>query len=104
MTTSGTVQVNPTQLRSAAQDSSAIQTSISNILTTLQNSLNSQKADPWGNDSFGDKFANGSDGYIAVSKNMLSGISDMASTFGSIASGQVQAADELTDADNGSAT
>ncbi|WP_216895776.1 hypothetical protein [Nocardia alni] len=104
MTTAGPVQVNPTELRAAAKDSSDIQTSITNVLSTLQNSLTMSNKAPWGNDSFGHKFANGSSGYLAVRDNLFSGLSGMASTFGSIASGQNEAADELSDADNGNAT
>ncbi len=104
MTTAGSVQVNPTQLLAAAKDSSDIQTSITNVLSTLQNSLTMSNKAPWGNDEFGHKFAEGSSGYLAVRDNLFSGIGDMAGTFGSIASGQTQAAGELSGADNGSAT
>lgn len=100
--TTPTIDINPGQLRTAAQDSTVIEGNIAQVLATLQASLNG-KGSPWGNDSFGNKFANGDKGYIAASKNVLSAVSDMGTTFGAIAQGQVQAADGLTSADTGSA-
>jgi len=102
MTSPSSIQINPGLLRTAAQDSSAIKDNIAQVLATLQSSLNA-KGSPWGKDSFGDKFANGDKGYVASSKNVLSAVSDMGTTFDSIAQGQVQAADELSAADTGSA-
>ena len=102
MTSPSTIQINPGLLRTAAQDSSAIKDNIAQVLATLQSSLNA-KGSPWGKDSFGDKFANGDKGYVAASKNVLSAVSDMGTTFDSIAQGQVQAADQLSSADTGSA-
>jgi len=102
MTAPSSIQVNPGRLRTAAQDSGTINSNIAQALATLQSSL-SAKGSPWGSDSFGGKFANGDQGYIAVSKNLLSAVSDMGTTFGSIEQGQLQAADELASADAGSA-
>jgi len=102
MTSPSSIQINPGQLRTAAQDSSAVKDNIAQVLATLQSSLNA-KGSPWGKDSFGNKFANGDKGYIAASKNVLSAVSDMGTTFDYIAQGQVQAADQLTAADSGSA-
>ncbi|MBU3065297.1 hypothetical protein KO481_27690 [Nocardia sp. NEAU-G5] len=102
MTSPSAVQLDPSLLRAAAQDSGAIKDNIAQVFANLQASLNA-KGSPWGKDSFGDKFANGDKGYVAVSKNVLSAVSDMGTTFDSIAQGQVQAADELSAADAGSA-
>ncbi len=97
------VEINPGQLRTAAADCDRIHGAINDALTQLQSVLNA-KGKPWGDDSFGHKFANGDKGYIAVSQNLLSGIGDLAGTFGSFASGQRQAADELSAADTGNPT
>lgn len=102
MTSPAIIEIHPDRLRTAANDSSAIKDNIAQVLATLQSSLNA-KGSPWGNDSFGHKFANGDKGYVAVSKNVLSAVSDMSTTFDSIAQGQVQAADELSATDAGSA-
>ncbi|WP_067667188.1 hypothetical protein [Nocardia miyunensis] len=94
------VEINPEQLRTAASDCDRIHSSVLSTLKTLRTAVDAEQA-PWGNDSFGKKFADGDKGYIAVSKNLLEGINDLATTFGTFASGQREAADELSNADTG---
>ncbi len=96
------VEINPDQLRTAASDCDRIHGSIVTALRNLQSAVDAEQA-PWGNDSFGKKFADGDKGYLAVSKNLLDGINDLATTFGTFASGQREAADELNNADTGHA-
>lgn len=94
------VEINPDQLRTAAADCDRIHGSVLTALKNLQTAVDAKQA-PWGNDSFGKKFAGGEKGYSAVSKNLLEGINDLATTFGTFASGQREAADELSNADTG---
>jgi uncharacterized protein YukE len=97
------VEINPDQLRTAASDCEGIHGKILDTLNTLKSAINAKQT-PWGNDSFGHKFADGDKGYIAVSQNLLDGMNDLATTFDSFASGQRQAADSLSDADTGNAS
>ncbi|MTE11534.1 hypothetical protein [Nocardia aurantiaca] len=50
---------------------------------------------PWGNDSLGNQFANGDQGYLASKKNILEGASNMAGTFANFSQSQKDSADEL---------
>ncbi|MBY8856539.1 hypothetical protein K7711_08635 [Nocardia sp. CA2R105] len=96
------VEINPEQLRTAASDCDRIHSAILTAMKSLQTAVDAKQA-PWGSDSFGKKFADGEKGYVAVSKNLLDGINDLATTFGTFASGQREAADELSNADTGNA-
>ncbi|MQY24075.1 WXG100 family type VII secretion target [Nocardia macrotermitis] len=96
------IEINPGQLRTAATDCDNIHSSVLNVLNNLKAATSGTQT-PWGNDSFGKKFAEGDKGYISVSKNLLDGVNDLATTFGAFASGQREAADELTNADTGQA-
>jgi hypothetical protein len=89
------VEVDPAQLKVAALTSESIQQRIQQSLTRLQSTLTSDGT-PWGNDSFGKKFAEGDQGYLVASENLTAGLTQMSSTFGDFAKGQREAADGLT--------
>ncbi|WP_378737183.1 WXG100 family type VII secretion target [Nocardia brasiliensis] len=95
------VAVDPEQLRRAAKQAALVQERIDGTLRKLQASL-AAAGPAWGNDSFGDKFANGEKGYLAARDNLTKGTETMAKTFGDVSSGQEQAADHLSgqEADN----
>jgi hypothetical protein len=56
-----------------------------------------QNKQPWGNDSFGEKFINGNnnDGYGSSKPNLLDGVDGIGGTFVAIATGQTDAVNEL---------
>ncbi|WP_405167261.1 WXG100 family type VII secretion target [Nocardia sp. NBC_01499] len=85
------VEVDTDQLRGAAKHSAAIHDRIDNVLTTLLGKLTATGA-AWGTDSTGKKFADGDKGYLAAHDNLVGGIKGMATTFGTVADGQRDAA------------
>ncbi|MGW5105795.1 hypothetical protein [Nocardia sp. NPDC004123] len=50
---------------------------------------------PWGDDSLGNQFANGDQGYLASKKNILEGATNMAGTFANFSKSQKDSADKL---------
>lgn len=75
---------------------------VNGILATLENSL-SDKGPAWGDDSYGGTFADGAQGYIAAHANLHDGIRNMATTLGSYADGQDEAATTLEQMDHANA-
>ncbi|MFI5782294.1 hypothetical protein [Nocardia sp. NPDC051570] len=96
------VEVDTNRLRQAAGDCDRIHDSIQRTLGTLRAAV-AAAGTPWGNDSFGNKFAKGDKGYVAARDNLLVGIDQMASTFGEYASGQRSAADSMDAMESGNA-
>lgn len=87
------VNVDPDQLRAAAQKTQHVSDRISDTLCTLQSAADGLGS-PWGNDSYGSQFANGTknNGYLAAVATLHSltrGLSDHAGTH---ADGQVDSA------------
>ncbi|MBU3065392.1 hypothetical protein KO481_28175 [Nocardia sp. NEAU-G5] len=70
MSTAGTVEVLPDRLSKAADEMYALAGDMDTIVQTLFNTLASVGT-PWGQDSYGDKFANGTTGYLAVKQNLI---------------------------------
>ncbi|APA97429.1 hypothetical protein [Nocardia seriolae] len=75
---------------------------VNRILATLEGSLSAAGA-AWGEDSYGSTFADGDQGYVAAHANLRDGIRNMATTLGSHASGQREAADTLERMNHGNA-
>jgi WXG100 family type VII secretion target len=67
------LSVNPDDLRTAAANVADISSEMKQVLSTLKGQL-AALGSPWGNDSTGDQFANGSDGYLAQVDNVDSSI------------------------------
>lgn len=88
------VEVDTQQLRRAAGDCDRIHDSITRTLGTLRATVGGSGT-PWGNDSFGSKFAQGEKGYLAARENLLAAIDQMATTIGDYGTGQRKAADDL---------
>lgn len=99
---SGSVEVDTNQLRKAAVESDGIHDSLTRTLSTLRGVV-SGGGSPWGNDSFGKKFADGDKGYLAARENLLAAIEQMATTFGGYANGQRSAADTMDAMEAGNA-
>lgn len=95
------VEVNPDQLAIAAGISQDLGDSIQGIGGRLRERLggleDEQNRQPWGNDSFGEKFVNGTnnDGYGVSKPNLLDGVDGIGGTFVAIATGQNDAVNEL---------
>ncbi|MFJ9366289.1 WXG100 family type VII secretion target [Nocardia sp. NPDC101769] len=96
------VGVTPAQLRGAAGRMRALEDRVDGILATLERSL-AQRGMAWGDDSYGSAFADGAQGYSAAHSNLHDGIRNMATTLGSYAQGQDEAADSLERMDHGNA-
>ncbi|MEU4839851.1 hypothetical protein [Nocardia testacea] len=95
------VEVDPDRLATAAGISQELGDSILGVGRRLRERLDGledeQNRQPWGNDSFGEKFVNGSnnDGYGTSEPNLLDGVDGIGGTFVAIATGQNDAVDEL---------
>ncbi|WP_433561957.1 WXG100 family type VII secretion target [Nocardia sp. CA-151230] len=96
------VGVSPGQLRGAAGQMQDLENRVNGILATLEQAL-SAKGAVWGDDSYGSTFADGGQGYTAAHANLRDGLRNMATTLGSYASGQNEAADTLERMDHGNA-
>ncbi|MFE3059332.1 WXG100 family type VII secretion target [Nocardia sp. NPDC059239] len=96
------VGVTPDRLRSAAGQMQDLESRVNGILATLEQAL-SAKGAAWGDDSYGSTFADGGQGYAAAHANLRDGLRNMATTLGSYASGQNEAADTLERMDHGNA-
>jgi hypothetical protein len=70
MSTTGTVEVLPDQLNKAAGEMYALAGDLDAIVQTLSTTLASLGT-PWGQDSYGKKFADGVTGYLAVKQNLI---------------------------------
>ncbi len=96
------VEVDTDKLRKAAGDCDRIHDSIQHALTALRGAV-AGGGTPWGDDSFGNKFAKGDKGYIAARDNLLAGIDKISSTFREYADGQRGAADSMDRMEHGNA-
>jgi WXG100 family type VII secretion target len=67
------LSVNPDDMRTAAANVADISSEMKQVLSTLKGQL-AALGSPWGNDSTGDQFANGSNGYLAQVDNVDSSI------------------------------
>ncbi|WP_024800401.1 hypothetical protein [Nocardia sp. BMG51109] len=91
----GRVEVDPDQLRDAAQLSEDLAKQIRDTAQRLESTLagvESGANQPWGDDSMGKKFSEGDKGYKASRKNLQEGLGGIATTFQEIADGQRDAA------------
>ncbi|PXX71427.1 hypothetical protein DFR70_101850 [Nocardia tenerifensis] len=95
-----TVEVDTNQLRHAAGGCDHIHDSITRTLGTLRAAVNGNGT-PWGNDSFGNKFAQGTKGYVVARDNLLAAVDQMATTFGEYGRGQREAADKMDAMEDG---
>lgn len=96
------VGVTPEKLRGAAGRMGDLRDRVSSILSTLETSL-AAKGAAWGGDGYGSTFTdgpNGNDGYTAAHTNLNTGLGDMATTLGSYAKGQYDAATLLEKQDD----
>lgn len=95
------VEVDPDKLATAAGISQEIADSVLGVGRRLRDRLggleNDQTKQPWGNDTFGEKFLNGNnnDGYGSSKPNLLDGVDGIGRTFEVIATGQNDAVTEL---------
>ncbi|WP_067819137.1 hypothetical protein [Nocardia inohanensis] len=87
-------------LTKASQKTGKVRDNIERIIDTLESSTASRGA-PWGDDSLGNGFAGGDQGYIASRKNMLEGGGNMAGTFGNFSKGQSDSAAKLQRMEDG---
>ncbi|MCU1643452.1 MAG: hypothetical protein JWN03_3727 [Nocardia sp.] len=90
-------------LRTAAGKTAAVQDGIQQVVNTLVSSSDS-RGEPWGDDSLGNQFANGANGYTKSKTNILEGANNMAGTFGNFSQGQLDAVTKLTNMDQGNAS
>ncbi|MGV9674398.1 hypothetical protein ACWDSJ_03880 [Nocardia sp. NPDC003482] len=101
------VQVDPQQLRSAAEVTADLATKVRKVGSDLRTALAGIESDggnrPWGNDKTGKKFADGDKGYKKARDNLLSGTDGMGETLEQFANGQRTAANFLGTTDSGSA-
>ncbi|GAA5067095.1 hypothetical protein [Nocardia callitridis] len=88
------ISVDTGKLRGAAAISGGVGDRIGAILTELEG-VTGGDGTPWGNDSFGKKFADGANGYVAARENLTGAVGGMAKTFNDIEAGQSDAANEL---------
>lgn len=88
------VHVDPELLRVAAQKVQHVSDRINDALDTLQSSADSLGS-PWGNDSYGNQFANGTNnnGYLAASNTLHSLVAGLRDHSSSHAAGQHTSAD-----------
>ncbi|AYF75206.1 hypothetical protein D7D52_16540 [Nocardia yunnanensis] len=89
----------PEQLRGAAGQMAALRDRVDGIRANLEKAL-SAKGIAWGADSYGGTFADGDQGYLAAHRNLADGLAKTATTLGSYAGGQVEAADVLAHTDH----
>lgn len=92
----GQIELDPTKLKAAAERSKSIADAVRTARTILVQTL-TINGNPWGSDSFGDKFAKGDQGYVAARDGLLVGMTDLAGTFEQIYKGQVGAANSFAD-------
>ncbi|MFI2338150.1 hypothetical protein ACH474_32660 [Nocardia rhamnosiphila] len=95
------VEVDPDGLAIAAGIAQELGDSILGVGSRLRERLGAledeQNRQPWGNDSYGEKFVNGNnnDGYGTSKPNLLDGVDGIGGTFVAIATGQTDAVNEL---------
>ncbi len=88
------VEVTPAQLRGAAAHMGELRDRVGAILLNLESSL-ATKGAPWGDDGYGQPFADGSGGqpgYLAARENLTTGLRNVRTTLDSYSDGQYRAA------------
>jgi hypothetical protein len=94
-----TVQVSPEKLRSASVKTADVADRLNEVINTLSAALAS-RGNCWGNDSIGNQFANGNNGYLETKNNMITGTGQFKDTFNSYAKGQSDSANSLEGSDH----
>ncbi|MQY24986.1 hypothetical protein [Nocardia aurantia] len=100
--TSGAIVVYPDRLADAGRRLSgsgtgSAQGELAAIVGDLTTRLDNYGSQTWGDDSYGKKFADGHDGYLAARDNLLTGGTEMAAAIGSVGRGLIAAAGNFTD-------
>lgn len=90
-------------LRTAASKTDAVREGVQQVVNTLVSSAEA-RGDCWGDDSMGNQFANGKNGYLASKTNILDGANNMAGTFANFSQGQTDSANQLAAMDHTNAT
>ncbi|MCX4093064.1 hypothetical protein [Nocardia sp. alder85J] len=98
---SGSIVVYPGKLADAGRQlsgsgSATAQGQLAAIVGDLTTALHNYGSQTWGDDSYGKKFADGKEGYVAARDDLLSGGSDMASVIGSVGRTLIDAAGNFT--------
>lgn len=99
------VEVDPDQLERAAELTQELADSVHGVGERLRGRLDGledeSSSQPWGNDSFGEKFVNGqnNDGYGTSKPNLLEGVDGISDTFGAFATGQRDGVGQLRSMD-----
>lgn len=93
------VGVTPERLRHAAGDMDGLSMRVSGILNRLESGL-SGYGSAWGNDSYGNTFAAGAQGYNSAHTNLHDGLGKLSQTLEAYSSGQYRAATELHEQDH----
>ncbi|MBL1075209.1 hypothetical protein JK358_12480 [Nocardia sp. 2] len=99
---SGRLEAYKDLLRTAKSRTTTVQEGLESVLATLEGALGGRVA-PWGDDTLGNNFSNGPEGYLASRDNMVRGARNMAGTFGNVADGQADALELLSRMDGGNA-
>ncbi|WP_330183408.1 hypothetical protein OHB26_07000 [Nocardia sp. NBC_01503] len=87
-------------LRTASNKTGAVRDGIDTIIDTLITTTNG-RGEPWGNDTMGKGFADGDNGYVKSSGNIIDGARNMSGTFANFSKGQKDALELLTRMDDG---
>jgi uncharacterized protein YukE len=85
------VEIDPDWLDKGADDMTTIQGQLQSIITTLTTNL-AALGTPWGPDSYGRKFADGTNGYLSSMQTLISGAKSLVAVFGTFATGLSNAA------------
>ncbi|MFI6870207.1 hypothetical protein [Nocardia sp. NPDC050406] len=81
-------------LQTASGKTGKVRDGIESVIDTFVAATNS-RGEPWGNDTLGNQFAEGKEGYKATKANLVLGANNMAGTFNNFSTGQAKAAKEL---------
>ncbi|MEV6771246.1 hypothetical protein AB0N05_21765 [Nocardia sp. NPDC051030] len=87
-------------LTTAAGKTAKVRDGIEKVVDALVSSTDG-RGQPWGSDSMGKNFADGPNGYLKSSSNLIEGANNMAGTFGNFSKGQTDAAALLSRMDTG---
>ncbi|MCX4093049.1 hypothetical protein [Nocardia sp. alder85J] len=91
------VEVDPVALNTASQVVQGVGDKIAAVFRSLNGGVDSQ-GEPWGDDSIGNQFANGtngSNGYKTSKPNLLHAVDVMSQSFTDMAAAQSKAANDL---------
>ncbi|MFI9506319.1 hypothetical protein [Nocardia sp. NPDC052566] len=93
------IEISPARLLGAAGEMEMLQVKVDGILAKLEASLRA-RGEAWGDDSYGNTFAAGDNGYVKARANLTEGMGNVAKTLGSYASGQRKTARMFKDQDH----